>query len=384
MTHHFQRGTLIALGVALASFPFTIGAQAQPSQGTSRPQAIDRPLDAENAWPKGVFKEDYNLVDGDELRHGLWIRVYGDGSLYYKGEYEHGNPIGSWWYFRKNGTALSHIVHRDDPQFSDATMFAPNGQITAKGGYIHEPLALPRDISNAPPSTPERHGVWHLFSAKGALTTTVQYDRGQKHGLQERFLPSGAVCERGNHVQGEMDGEWQAWHDNGLLRQRVTYRQGTLDGPFQAFYGDGGRMSDGNYLDGAEEGSWKFYLEDGRLQHIHRYRNGTLLETIRVNGTFTEWHGEERPASEHTYRNKMLDGPFQEWHDQGGFVLETFTDPDTGEQLQRRVMKGVQLKREGEYVQGKLDGEVYHYNEQGRLVLTEHFNMDVLERTEEH
>ena len=80
----------------------------------------------------------------------------------------------------------------------------------------------------------------------------------------------------------------------------------------------------------------------------------------------------------------MLDGPFQEWHDQGGFVLETFTDPDTGEQLQRRVMKGVQIKREGEYVQGKLDGEVYHYNEQGRLVLTEHFNMDVLERTEEH
>ena len=227
MTHHFQRGTLIALGVALAYFPFTIVAQAQPSQGTSRPQAIDRPLNAENAWPKGVFEEDYNLVDGDELRHGLWIRVYRDGSLYYKGEYEHGNPIGSWWYFRKNGTALSHIVHRDDPQFQMRLCSPPMAKSPPKVDTSTNPWPC---LGTFPmrTSTPERHGVWHLFSAKGALTTTVHYDRGQKHGLQERFLPSGAVCERGNHVQGEMDGEWQAWRDNGLLRQRVTYRQGTL------------------------------------------------------------------------------------------------------------------------------------------------------------
>ena len=162
----------------------------------------------------------------------------------------------------------------------------------------------------------------------------------------------------------------------------VTYRRGTLDGPFKAFYGGGQRLSEGAYLDGVEDGSWKFYLEDGRLQHIHRYRDGQLLETIRVNGTFTEWHGEERPASEYTYKDKQLDGPFREWHDQGGFVLEDFKDPQLGETLQRRVMRGVQISKEGEYVQGALDGPVYHYDPAGRLLKTEHYNMGTLQRTD--
>ena len=77
----------------------------------------------------------------------------------------------------------------------------------------------------------------------------------------------------------------------------------------------------------------------------------------------------------------MLDGPFQEWHDQGGFVLEIFIDPDTGEQLQRRVMKKSRSNAKASMCKAT-DGEVYHYNEQ-RLVLTEHFNMDA-QRTEEH
>ena len=103
MTHHFQRGTLIALGVALAYFPFTIVARLSVPRH-SRPQAIDRPLNAENAF-KGI-RRGLHLVmvtnsDMDDPK--------GDGSLYYKGEYEHGNPIGSWWY-QKNGTALSHCA----------------------------------------------------------------------------------------------------------------------------------------------------------------------------------------------------------------------------------------------------------------------------------
>ena len=137
-------------------------------------------------------------------------------------------------------------------------------------------------------------------------------------------------------------------------------------------------------MDGTEEGSWKFYLEDVRLQHIHRYRDGQLLETIYVNGTFVDWHGEERPAYERSYANKLLDGPFREWHDQGGFVLENFTDPETGEMMQRRVMEGTQVRREGEYVDGELDGAVYHYDASGRLTKTEYYNLGVLERMETH
>ena len=360
------------------------GSGHSPQAKRLKPPQFDRPLEAHNAWPSGTFGVDYNVTDDEGFRHGPWVRVYGSGELYYAGIFDHGTPTGSWWYFRENGTALTHLVHREDPTQSDATVFTADGQIAAQGGYLHPSLKLQGEALQSRPATPVRHGAWSLFSNKGNLTALIHYDEGQKDGLEERYLPSGAVCERGHHRRGEMHGEWNAWHDNGLLRQKITYRDGTLDGPFEAYYGSGGRLSQGNYLEGAEEGSWKFYLEDGRLQHIHRYRAGNLIETIRVNGTFTTWYGEERPESEVNYRNKKLDGPFREWHDQGGFVLETFTDADTGEQLQRRVMQGVQVSREGEYVAGQLDGPVYHYSSTGQLTHTEHYNMGVLERTEAH
>lgn len=360
------------------------GLWAQPTGQTSQASPFDRPLEAHNAWPSGTFGVDYNVTDDDGFRHGPWVRVYGSGELYYVGTFDHGTPTGSWWYFRESGTALTRLVHREDHTQSDATVFSANGQVTAQGGYLHPALKLQSAALESRPITPVRHGAWSLFSNKGNLTAVIHYAEGQKDGLEERYLPSGAVCERGHHRRGEMHGEWNAWHDNGLLRQKITYRDGTLDGPFEAYYESGGRLSQGNYLEGAEEGSWKFYLEDGRLQHIHRYRAGNLIETIRVNGTFTTWHGEERPESEVNYRDKKLDGPFREWHDQGGFVLETFTDSDTGEELQRRVMQGVQLSREGEYVAGQLDGQVYHYSSTGQLTHTEYYNMGALERTETH
>ena len=74
---------------------------AQPSDRAPQGQAYDRPLNAENAWPSGTFEVDYNLTDEAGFRHGKWVRVYGDGALYYVGEYLHGTPVGSWLYFKK-------------------------------------------------------------------------------------------------------------------------------------------------------------------------------------------------------------------------------------------------------------------------------------------
>ena len=68
----------------------------------------------------------------------------------------------------------------------------------------------------------------------------------------------------------------------------------------------------------------------------------------------------------------------------GEFDGLAFVDPQLGEEMQRRVMKGVQISREGEYVLGKLDGAVYHYNQKGRLTQTEHFNLGILEHTDIH
>ena len=357
-------------------------AWAQPASNPSLP--IDRPLNAENAWPEGEFGMDYNSVDERGFRHGRWVRVYPDGALYYTGEFMHGVPMGRWWYFRENGTALSLIEHRDQPSISDVKMYDSKGRVTARGSYLHPDLALKGEALRERPETPSKHGAWTLFSEEGHLISMVHYDNGIKHGRLERYLPNGTVCEQGNYHHGEMDGEWKAWNDYGALRQRVTYDKGILHGRFETYDGQGGRMAEGQYVGGAEDGNWKYYLEDGRLQSIVRFNHGKRTETMRVNGTFVDWHGEDRPAFERTYRDRVLDGPFREWHDQGEHILERVIDPTTGEELQQRVIRGTQVSREGEYVEGVLDGEVFLYDTRGLLSKTELWNMGVLEDVKEH
>ena len=115
------------------------GLWAQPTGQTSQAPPFDRPLEAHNAWPSGTFGVDYNVTDDEGFRHGPWVRVYESGELYYAGTFDHGTPTGSWWYFRENGTALTHLVHKEDPTQSDATVFTTDGLIAAQGGYLHPP-----------------------------------------------------------------------------------------------------------------------------------------------------------------------------------------------------------------------------------------------------
>jgi antitoxin component YwqK of YwqJK toxin-antitoxin module len=343
----------------------------------------DRPLDASNAWPSGTYGVDYNVPDAQGMRHGPWVRVYEDGALYYAGSFEHGVPNGSWWYFREDGTAISHIVHDPSSLESQAAIYGPEGRLMAMGSYEHPRVNIKAaDTPSQDDVAPQKQGAWTYFSADGMVQALVHFDRDVKHGIEEHYLPNGKTCEQGSYHQGLEDGVWRTWFDNGQLRQLRTYDRGVLDGPFEAFYSHGPRLSEGSYLDGLEHGSWKFYRRDGQLGHIQRFSAGQKLETIHINGTFTELHREGVPASERTYRDKKLDGPFREWHDVGEFVIESVRDPETGESYQHRVMKGTALSREGEYVQGLLDGPVYHYDLDETLIKVEHYDMGKLVNTE--
>ena len=146
--------------------------------------------------------------------------------------------------------------------------------------------------------------------------------------------------------------------------------KGDLDGPFKAFYGGGQRLSEGAYLDGVEDGSWKFYLEDGFNTFTGRTANCSrpFASTVRSpNGAA------RAPASEYTYKDKQLKASSAVARP-GGFVLESSRSSTRRNAAMTRDAGRPNFK-EGEYVQGELDGPVYHYDLVGRLLKTEHYNM---------
>ena len=201
-------------------------------------------------------------------------------------------------------------------------MFNVQGQMVAMGGYVKPSIRLKAEMLTERPSAPIKEGKWSFFNNKGQLASVVHYKAGVKHGAEETFSSSGGLLSTGMYVDGLKNGAWKRFTSSGILEELLTFKDGDLHGPVKASTGRGKPVSEGAYHNGEQDGTWMFYLEDGRVHEISVFEEGDLVNNVRVNGPFTDWHNQDRPASEVHYRNKLKDGPFTEWHNQGGSSLK--------------------------------------------------------------
>ena len=109
------------------------------------------------------------------------------------------------------------------------------------------------------------------------------------------------------------------------------------------------------------------------METTRQFEAGELIQEIPENGTVLLLFPDERPKEEFTVVDTKKEGPFKEWHDNGEWVLMEEIDEMSGETLVRRVIQGQQIRKEGEYKDGVLDGDVFHFDKNGRIHKTERF-----------
>jgi uncharacterized protein len=329
---------------------------------------------AGESMPIGEAGVDYNLSDNDGNKDGVWIRVYPNGSLYYIGSFNHGTPMGQFLYFFEAGELMSKIDHPSLESSTNSSVqttaihYRPNASVQSSGFYI----------SIEGEENPVRNGSWGYYDEGSKQVKKETYSAGILEGPYWIKSKKGTLVEEGNYVSGVLDGLKTTYYDNEIVRQNINYVAGELEGNFEVFYSNGMPKIEGNYFEGRENMFWKTYQEDGRLEQIIHYSYGNKVKEIKVNGTFEETFPDGRSKNEYTYRKKLKDGPFRIWYDLGEYVIEDFTDTETGEILKRQVLLGTQVSSEGEYVEGKLDGPVYFYNQKGKLTKTEQYRAGVL------
>lgn len=321
---------------------------------------------SKSEMPSGTAGVDYNLLDSNGEKDGVWIRVWPSGVLYYKGEFDSGKPVGQFYYFYDSGKLMSSIEHLETE--TAAIHYRPNGSVQASGYYTPAPVGV----------EPTKRGSWGYYDENSVLRRQENYDNGVMHGEYQIWDYKGKLVEKGDYNQGEKTGEWTKYFENGTLSQKITYLNGELEGVFELYHQNGLIRITGQYLEGREDGAWKTYHDDGTMEMITKYSYGEKVKEIRINGVFEETFMDGRSMNEYTYKDKVLDGPYRIWHDCGEYILEVFTDQETGEKMQRRVLEGTQVKEEGEYSNGVLDGPRYFYDLHGKLVKKEVYENGVL------
>jgi antitoxin component YwqK of YwqJK toxin-antitoxin module len=341
----------------LAIFLFTHSSWAQPGTLTN----------ASNNMVAGVAGVDYNNINSSGEKQGLWIRVWPNGNLYYKGQFSNGTPIGSFLYFYETGELMSSLEHSD--QITTAIHYRLKGSISAFGNYLPA-------VGDA---APRKNGAWGFVNDNAVQIRLETFADGELDGEYWVRDYKGRTVEAGAYSANEKHGLWSTYYDNDAVRQEVNYSNGELEGSFTTFHPNTNPKIKGQYLEGQEDGSWKTYADTGELELIIKYSYGKRIEEIRINGTYEEIFIDGRSKSEYTYRDKELDGPYRIWFDCGEYMIEAFNDPETGELLQKRVLVGDQVQEEGSYTQGKLDGPRYVYDIKGRLIDKENYLNGVLQ-----
>ncbi|MCH2213647.1 MAG: hypothetical protein MK086_00615 [Flavobacteriales bacterium] len=293
----------------------------------------------------------YNQLDENGEKHGLWQPTYENGQFKYNGHFEHGIPVGIFMRWYDDGSLQGEINHRTK-EVSYAKLFYPQtGVKMAEGIYLKQ----------------RRDSVWNFYSEDGVLTSKESYREGLKNGLAEIFYPDGSIAERAVFANDEKNGLWEQFFNNGRRKLKAHVIEGLkYDGEYTTYYTDGMKLEQGNYVNGKKESSWYLFNEDGSIHMIYVYRDDEIEEEFPKNGTFETYWDNDIKRAEYTYKDGLKNGPFKEWFNQGEWKNEERID-EYGNKYPIQKLHGTQISREGAYKKGKLDGEIVTYTTGGKV-----------------
>lgn len=305
-----------------------------------------------------------NQTDAQGRKHGLW-KKYEGGTLVYRGQFDHGRPVGIFERYYEEGSLQAKILYGVGGKATAKIYYPETGDLMAEGNYIDQ----------------ERDSVWNFYGEDGGLASRESYDHGKKHGMTTIFFGDGSVSEEVLYRDNVKNGLWKQYYPNGHLQMEATVVDGvSYEGKFTTYYDDGIKRTEGKYVDGNREGSWYEFNDDGSVRVITVYRNGQPAGVHYRNGTFEEYWPDDVLRSKYTYVEGKRNGNFEEWYNQGRWQTEMRVD-DTGTKYPVQTLEGAQMRLTGRYNRGERDGEFVYYNDDGTVWKREIYDNGELKNT---
>ncbi|MFM1932836.1 MAG: putative glucosyltransferase-S [Bacteroidota bacterium] len=329
----------------------------------------------DSSMPQGEAGVDFNVTN-EKGRHGLWIRVYPTGKMYYKGQFANGEPTGIFSFFYDSGERMSDVDHLDGTRNMFVVNYYKNGKVLSKGHYTEKTVDGNTEKW--------KQGAWEFYTEQGVLKTSETYVDNKREGKSIEYFANGKVLSEYSYARDEKHGAYREYFENGRLKGEGSYEYGELNGDYKLYEANGRPFVQGKYIKGAKDGLWIKFNSSGEIELTIKYDKGVETKVVRENGEFTDYFDNGIPASTYTYKERKKHGPFTEWYEQGEFIREPLEEPMPGGGIQfREKLVGTQIKCEGEYVNGVLDGEVTWYNTDGRITKIEHYLAGELQSVDE-
>lgn len=177
-------------------------------------------------------------------------------------------------------------------------------------------------------------------------------------GLVKYYLPNGKLTNEVNFKDGKIEGLSRIYYPNGNLEVEVKFKDGRKNGFFKSYYPNGNLKFEKNYKDGKLDGTAKGFYKNGDLEYEKNYKNG------KIEGLVKKYSEDGTLKIEPAY---VYIGEFE--------VKKCATDEsllcDVNEKLITGLVKyhysNGKLEREVNFKNGKIEGLVKEYSEDGAL-----------------
>ncbi|MGB0837505.1 MAG: toxin-antitoxin system YwqK family antitoxin [Flavobacteriaceae bacterium] len=188
-----------------------------------------------------------NAYDAQGERHGSWSKNYEDGSIRYKGAFDHGREVGIFEFFTEG--------HAEQPSL--VKVFKEDGSALCtyydeKGLKSSEGLMQGKD----------KIGAW-VYYKNGIVISKEFYKNGLLEGEAQVIHENGTIVQRTNYQKGKKNGGFLRYNKYGILLSSFVYVNDVLQGPVAVYNDQGVLMEKGFYFNDLKSGHWEFYDENG-------------------------------------------------------------------------------------------------------------------------
>ena len=313
--------------------------------------------------PSGIYGTDYNVTDNAGKKQGRWMRVYEEGQVYYIGQFKDGTPVGEFVYYYQGGEVMTIATHIDNFT-SDAISYRKNGSVVSVGSYTSQ----------------KKSGLWMMYDENGVLAAEENYTDDVLDGQSKIYYKNGQLAKNMAYTKAELNGPWKEFFENGSLKGEGTYVYGKQHGQIVAYQAPKIKIYEGELKNDLAVGEWRYYLDDGRLKLKVLYDDlGVEVRRKFENGEIEEFYESGIPKSYYEYKHGKINGPFEEFYNQGDFVRREIIPTESGQAIEfKESLENTQLKKEGEYRMGRLEGEIIYYNEDGTILKKEFYEDGVI------
>lgn len=297
-----------------------------------------------------------NQLDENGKKHGLWVgKDKITGNVTFKGEFDHGTPVGEFKKFYPNKKVKAIINYKGDTTVVKS--FFERGGVMAYGMYVNE----------------QREGEWKYFSGNGYLISKDNYSKGVKQGKSFVYNEKGQLVEESNYVDGKLDGTYLMLYPNKVEKERKTFKNGVQVGEEIKKYPNNKIMAKGNYVDGYRDGWYVELLPNGNEKVKYKYIKGIADTTIYVNDTFMSVYDTDRIKEVKPYQAGVVHGEHIIYADKLNRRMEV--EYDKLLQANKKVLVEEQpIIYKAKYRFGKLVEGPFYYNTKGAEISAEAYD----------